>query len=176
VRRLLRASGGNPQRLQQLSGEVLRGNMTALPGHDAEVALDAPGRDSTPEIEIDALEALDPRPAAEVPAASPPSFATAGPAFAAPTGAAPAPAPVSTRPGAVAVEIAPPDPELPVRPPPGDRFAARGAPLPSAPAEAPHGPAEPRGTNWAIVVGVNLALLAGAVLGLWVSGYWPPPH
>ena len=162
VRRLLRASGGNPQRLQQLSGEVLRGNLTALPGHEAEVVLDAPGRDSTPEIEIDALEALDPRPA--------------GPAFAAAAVVAPAPAPVPPRTGAVEVEIAPPHPELPVRPPPADRFAAHGAPLPSAPAEAPHGPAEPRGTNWAIVVGVNLALLAGAVLGLWVSGYWPPPH
>jgi type II secretory pathway predicted ATPase ExeA len=178
VRRLLRASGGNPQRLQQLSGEVLRGNLTALPGHDAEAALDAPGRDSTPEIDIDALEALDPRPAAAPyrPVAPPPALATAGPAFAAPPAVAPAPAPVPSRPGAVDVEVAPPHPELPVRPPPGDRFAAHGPPLPSAPEEAPHGPAEPRGTNWAIVVGVNLALLAGALLGLWVSGYWPPPQ
>jgi type II secretory pathway predicted ATPase ExeA len=200
VRRLLRASGGNPQRLQQLSGEVLRGNLTALPGHEAEAVLDAPGRDSTPEIEIDALEALDPRPtahagaraaaaasharfprdpvAAQGPGTRPTVFATAGPAFATPpeSAAAAASAATATRPGAVAVEIAPPAPELPIRPPPGDRLTAHGPPLPSAPAEAPYGPAEPRGTNWAIVIGVNLALLAGAVLGLWVSGFFPPPH
>ena len=153
VRRLHRATGGNPQHLQQLAGEVLRGNLAALPGQEAEAELGAPDRDGTPAIEIDALEALEVRPAAPVPAATP-SWAAATPVE----------------------EPRDLDGERAVRPPPGDRMATAGPALPSAPDEAPSGPPEPPGTNWALVIGVNLALLAGAVLGLWVSGFLPPPH
>jgi type II secretory pathway predicted ATPase ExeA len=152
LKRLQRASGGNPQHLQQLAGEVLRGNLAALPGHDAEAALDAPGRDSTPEIEIDALEALDVRPAQPPPATAP--------AWAPDVGAA----------------IAELEAGRILRPPPADRVAARGPALASAPPEAPRGPDEPRGTNWGLVIAVNLALAAGALLGLWVSGFLPPPQ
>lgn len=160
LKRLQRASGGNPQRLQALAGEVLRGNLAVLPGHEAEAALDAPGRDSTPEIDIDALEALDVRPAA------PPGTAWAAEA---------PPAPGTAWAADVGAAIADLEAERIVRAPPGERFAV-GPALASAPAEAPRGPAEPRGTNWGLVLAVNLALVAGAVLGLWVSGFLPPPR
>jgi type II secretory pathway predicted ATPase ExeA len=153
VKRLHRASAGNPQRLMQLAGEVLRGNLAALPGHEAEAELDAPGRDSTPAIEIDALEALETRPAPAAPAPPRPPGPPAAPG-AAPPGLAP---------------------ERSVRPPPGDRMGSAGPALARAPEEAPSGPAEPAGTNWLVVVAVNFALLAGALLGLWASGFLPPP-
>ena len=152
VRRLHRATGGNPQHLQQLAGEVLRGNLAALPGQE-EVELDAPDRDATPAIEIDALEALEVRPAAAVPP-PPPAWAAATP-----------------------VEGLPDlDGERSVRPPPSERVAAAGPALPSAPPQAPNGPPGAAGTNWAVVIGVNVALPAGALLGLWVSGFLPPPR
>lgn len=152
VKRLYRASGGSPQHLQQLAGEVLRGNLAALPGHEAEVELDAPGRDSTPAIEIDALEALEVRPAPALP------------------GLAPAWAPTPPIPGLPDL-----DAERGVRPPPTDRLTGAGPALAAAPEEAPSGPREPPGTNWLVVVAVNFALVAGALLGLWASGFLPPP-
>jgi len=218
VKRLHRASGGNPQRIQQLAGEVLRGNLAAIPGFEAERELDAPGRDATPELEIDALEALDVRPpdapAARAHAASQGGAETAaGAAREAPRSGAPAegpspggdaqgpapawlrsPPPTPSADGAASAREAvagsdpaarapePPGPEpaplshFRVRPPPADRLAAAGPALRAAPPEAPRGPREPAGTNWPLVLALNAAIAAGAVLGLWAAGYIPPPR
>jgi type II secretory pathway predicted ATPase ExeA len=174
LKRLQRASGGNPQRLQQLAGEVLRGNLAALPAYEAGEALDAPERDATSELEIDALEALDVRPAARG------STSEGGAALAsdaAPSWNVGADAATSARSeaGRAQPAAAQPESERAVRPPPSDRLAAHGPPLPAVPYQAPHGPDEPRGTNWGVVFAINFALVAGALLGLWASGFLPPP-
>jgi len=144
---LHRVSGGNPRRLHHLASEVLRGNLAVLPGSEAREALGAvPAEGDT--LEIDAA-------AGEGAAAH--SIDDAEPT--APALRIPSARPTSTASVAPILSEAPPEP----------------APVRAAAPEPPLGPPEPEPTNWWFVAGVNLAILIGALAGLWYGGLLPPP-
>lgn len=154
VARLHRAAAGNPRRVLDLSGEVARGNTTALLNEEAVALGAAPAPHDALELDADAgvLEAPD----ADLPAPVPSR-----------PGAPPAPAPVRVR-RDPAPERAPGAPP-PVAPAPAP--APRASAADSAP---PLGPPEPERTNWWIVLTFNLAVLGAMVAALWYGGFLPP--
>ena len=163
VAHLHRASGGNPQRLHHLAGEVLRGNAAVLPGSEARAELGAvPGEGDDLEVDAGAggegaAEGEGAFEEAELPAlrgAGGPDGR--GPVAPRPVVAAHAPAIPPAPAASPASEVAPP---------------AAGPP----PYEPPLGPPEPERTNWWIVFAVNFALIAGMLAGLWFGGLFPPP-
>jgi type II secretory pathway predicted ATPase ExeA len=105
VARIYRAAGGNPRRVQQLAGEVLRGNLAALPGAEALEALGA-APEGVAALEVDAAEEGGALAAASPAAAA----AVLAPAPGAPSEAT-APAPPAAGARAAQPPLGPPEPE-----------------------------------------------------------------
>ena len=166
VAHLHRASGGNPQRLHHLAGEVMRGNAAVLPGSEARAELGAvPGERDDLEVDAGAggegaSEGEGGFEEAELPALR---------------GAGGPDARGRVAPRPVAAAHAPAIPPASAASPASAVAGRARRRRPRPPYEPPLGPPEPERTNWWIVFAVNFALIAGMLAGLWFGGLFPPP-